>query len=396
VNWTKTLLICVAILLLAALTVGAIFLTEPVAQRTSASRQTAMLVDVAPVERGTFRPTIVAMGSVRAEQEIVLSPRVSGEIVAIAESFTPGGFVAAGEVLLQIDPADYEATLLQRQSELRQATAELEMELGRQDLAKRDYEQLEGTISDQYKTLVLREPQLDTARAGVEAAEAAVRQAQLDLERTRIRAPFAAHILSREANVGSQVAPGQPLGHLVGIESYWVEATVPVADLRWIDFPQDAESAGSGSAARIRNRAAWPEDTFRSGRVHRLIGALESPTRLARVLLTVADPLAHEPGSAGLPPLMVGSFVEARIEGRPIENVIRMDRDYLRQNDTVWVNADGVLGIRDVDVVFRDKEYAYIGAGLSADARVVTTNLANVVEGASLRLAGLRLEGAAE
>jgi RND family efflux transporter MFP subunit len=345
-----------------------------------------MLVDVTPVEHGTFRPTIVAMGSVRAEQEIVLSPRVAGQIVAIAESFTPGGFVEAGEVLLQIDPADFETTLLQRQSELRQATAELEMELGRQDLAKRDYEQLKGTISDEYKTLVLREPQLDTARAGVEAAEAAVRQAQLDLERTRIRAPFAAHILSREANVGSQVAPGQPLGQLVGVESYWVEATVPVADLRWIDFPR--ESGASGSGARIRNRAAWPEDIFRTGRVHRLIGALESPTRLARVLLTVADPLAHEPGSAGLPPLMVGTFVEARIEGKPIENVIRMDRDYLRQNDTVWVNADGVLRIRDVEVVFRDRDYAYIGDGLSAGDSVVTTNLANVVEGAGLRLAG--------
>jgi RND family efflux transporter MFP subunit len=390
VNWTKTLLICSAILVLAALMVGAIFLTEPTAQRTSASKETAMLVEVTKVERGTFRPTIVAMGSVRAEQEIVLSPRVSGQIVAIAESFTPGGFVEEGEVLLQIDPADFEATLLQRQSELRQATAELEMELGRQDLAKRDYEQLEGTISDQYKTLVLREPQLDTARAGVEAAEAAVRQAQLALERTRIRAPFAAHILSREANVGSQVAPGQPLGHLVGVASYWVEATVPVADLRWIAFPRDTGSAspGSGSGARIRNRTAWPEDTFRTGQVHRLIGALENPTRLARVLLTVTDPLAHEPGSAGLPPLMVGSFVEARIEGRPIADVIRMDRDYLRQNDSVWVNEDGVLRIRHPEIVFRDADYAYIRAGLSAEDRVVTTNLANVLDGARLRLEG--------
>ena len=382
----KTLLICMAILLLAAVVVGAIFLTEPAAQRTSATRETAMLVEVTQVERGTFRPTIVAMGSVRAEQEIVLSPRVSGQIVAIAESFTPGGFVEEGEVLLQIDPADFEATLLQRQSELRQATAELDMELGRQDLAKRDYEQLEGTISDQYKTLVLREPQLDTARAGVEAAEAAVRQAQLDLERTRIRAPFAAHILSREANVGSQVAPGQPLGHLVGVASYWVEATVPVADLRWIDFPEGTGSPGA--AARVRNRVAWPEDTFRAARVHRLIGALENPTRLARVLLTVADPLAHEPGSAGQPPLMVGSFVEARIEGKPIADVIRMNRDYLRQNDSVWVNEDGVLKIRAPEIVFRDADYAYIRAGLSEGDRVVTTNLATVLDGAPLRLEG--------
>jgi RND family efflux transporter MFP subunit len=288
--------------------------------------------------------------------------------------------------MLQIDPADYEAALLQRRSELLQASADLELELGRQDLAKKDYEQLEGTISSEYKTLVLREPQLNTARARVEAAQAAVRRAELDLERTRIHAPFAAHILSREANVGSQVRPGDPLGQLVGVESYWVEATVPVSDLRWIDFPQGSEIAGSDG--RVRNRSGWPEGTFRSARVHSLIGALEAQTRLARVLLTVADPLAHEPESAGLPPLMVGSFVEARIEGRPIENVIRMDRDYLRQNDTVWVNEDGQLRIREVEIAFRDQDYAYITAGLGENDLVVTTSLSTVVEGAGLRLEG--------
>jgi len=386
VNWKTTLLICFAILLLAGVSVTGIFLTEPAAQRSSASKETAMLVEVAGVEKGTFRPTIVAMGTVRPEQEIVLSPRVGGEIVSIGESFTPGGFVEKGEVLLQIDPADYEATLLQRQSELRQAKAELQMELGRQELARRDYEEIADEISSDYANLVLREPQLDTARAMVESAEAAVRRAELDLERTRIRAPFDAHILSRDADVGSQVAPGQSLGHLVGIETYWVEATVPVADLRWIDFPEDTEAAGS--VARIRHRVAWPDGTFRNGVVHRLIGALENQTRLARVLLTVSDPLAHQPESYGLPPLMVGSFVEIRIEGKPIENAIRMDRAYLRQNDTVWLQDNGQLRIQAVEIVFRDEDYAYISDGLNENDRVVTTNLSTVVDGAKLRLEG--------
>jgi len=392
-NWKTTLFICIAILLAAAAAITVIFSTEPVAERSSARKQTAMLVEVATVEQGTFRPTIVAMGTVRPEQEILLSPRVGGEILALGESFTPGGFVEQGELLLQIDPADYEAALLQRRSELRQASADLELELGRQELAKKDYEDLRGTISSEYETLVLREPQLNTARARVEAAQAAaqaaVRRAELDLERTRIRAPFAAHILSREANVGSQVAPGESLGRLVGIESYWVEATVPVSQLRWIDFPSD-EGAG-GSAARVRSRTAWPEGVFREARVHQLIGALEEQTRLARVLLTVADPLAHEPRSAGQPPLMVGSYVEVQIEGRPIENVIRMNRELLRQNDTVWVNEGDVLRIRTVEVEFLDEQYAYIRAGLDATDHIVTTNLSSVFDGAALRL-----EGAAE
>ena len=385
-NRKTTVFICALILLLSAGVIALIFTTEPTAQRSSATKRTAMLVDVTGVSRGTFRPDIVAMGTVRPEQEIELSPRISGEIISLSESFTPGGFVEEGEILLQIDPADYEVNLLQRQSELRQATADLELELGRQDLAKNDYQELEGTISSEYKTLVLREPQLNTARARVEAAQAAVRQAEIDLGRTRIRAPFSAHIINREANIGSQVSPGETLGRLVGVESYWVEANVPVSDLRWIEFPQAGEQPESN--VRVRNRAAWPEDTFRAGKVHRLIGALESQTRLARVLLTVADPLAHEPESAGLQPLMVGSFVEARIEGKPIEDVIQMKRDFLRQNDTVWLKEDGVLKIRKVKIVFRDQGYVYIRTGLSENDQVVTTNLATVLDGSPLRLEG--------
>jgi len=385
VNWKTTVVICTVILLLAASVITVIHLTEPKAQRTSASKRTAMLVEVTHGERGTFQPEIQAMGTVRPDKEIILSPRVAGEIVSISQSFTPGGFVDEGEVLLQIDPADYEVVLLQRKSELLQASADLELELGRQDLAQKDYKDLEGTISSEYKSLVLRAPQLNTARSRVEAAEAAVRRAELDLERTRIRAPFAAHIINREANVGSQVSPGESLGKLVGIKHYWVEAAVPVSNLRWIDFSEERESSGPG--VHIRNRAAWPEGTFREGSVHRLIGELEEQTRLARVLITVADPLSHEPESADLPPLMVGSFVEARIAGIPIRDVIRIDREYVRQDDTIWIDENGVLRIRDLEIVFRDDEFAYVRSGLSTEDQVVTTNLATVFDGAALRLA---------
>jgi RND family efflux transporter MFP subunit len=385
VNWKTTIAICTMILLLAASVITVIHLTEPKAQRTSASKRTAMLVEVTRGERGTFQPEILVMGTVRPEKEIVLSPRVGGEIVSISESFTPGGFVEEGEVLLQIDPADYEVILLQRESELLQASADLELELGRQDLAQKDYKKLEGTISTEYKSLVLRRPQLNIARARVESAEAAVRRARLDLERTRVRAPFAAHIINREANVGSQVSAGEPLGELVGVRHYWVEAAVPVSNLRWIDFSGDRVPAGA--AVQVRNRVAWPEDTFREGSVHRLIGELEDQTRLARVLLTVADPLSHEPESAGLPPLMIGSFVEARIAGIPIEDVIRIDRDYVRKDDTIWIDDAGVLRIRDLDIVFRDDKFAYVRSGLSSEDQVITTNLATVFDGAALRLA---------
>lgn len=384
-NWKTTVIICAIILLLAVSMMTVIHLTEPKAQRTSASKRTAMLIEVAQGERGTFQPEIVVMGTVRPENEIILSPRVGGEIVSVSPSFTPGGFVEEGQVLLQIDPSDYEVVLLQTKSELLQASADLELELGRQNLALKDYEELKGTISSEYKSLVLRAPQLNTAQSRVEAAEAAVRRAELDLERTRIHAPFAAHIINREANVGSQVSAGDSLGKLVGIKHYWVEAAVPVSNLRWIDFSEERGSTGSN--VRIRNRTAWPEGSFREAGVHRLIGELEAQTRLARVLLTVADPLSHEPESAGLPPLMIGSFVEARIAGRPIRDVIRIDLDHVRQDDTIWIDENGELKIRDLEIVFRDDKYAYVRSGLSIEDQVITTNLATVFDGAALRQA---------
>ena len=384
-NWKTTAVICTVILLLAVLVMTAIHLTEPKAQRTSASKRTAMLVEITHGERGTFEPEIVVMGTVRPENEITLSPRVSGEIVSVSPSFTPGGFVEEDEVLLQIDPSDYEVVLLQRKSELLQTKADLELELGRQDLALKDYRELEGSISSEYKSLVLRAPQLDIAKSRVDAAEAAVRRAELDLERTRIRAPFAAHIINREANVGSQVSPGESLGELVGIEHYWVEAAVPVSSLRWIDFSEEHESGGS--KVLIRNRTGWPEGIFREGNIHRLIGELQDQTRLARVLITVADPLSHEPESSDLPPLMIGSFVEARIAGKAIRDVIRVNRNYIRQNDTIWIDENGVLRIRDLEIVFRDDDYAYVRSGLGTGDAVITTNLATVFDGAALRRA---------
>lgn len=384
-NWKKTLILCAIIILVGAGLTTIIFSTEPKATRVTATKKTAMLVEVTTVHRGTFEPHIVAMGAVLPAQDIMLSPRVGGEIVRRSPSFTPGGFVNKGETLLQIDPADYRNIVQQRESDLRQATTELNLEQGRQTVAEKDYQLVADDVSIDNKDLVLRKPQLAAAQARVDAAQAAVDQAKLDLQRTTISAPFDAHIITRNANIGSQVSPGETLGRLVGLDTYWVETTVPVATLRWLEFPENADEMGA--EVQVRNRVAWAEDEYRTGYLHRLIAALDDDTRMARVLVDVPDPLAREPENEGAPVLMIGSFVETRIQARPIENVVRLSRDYVRQNDTVWVMKDSKLEIRDLDIIFRDAEYAYVSSGLNDNEKVVTSNLSTVVNGAELRVA---------
>ncbi|MCO6486815.1 MAG: efflux RND transporter periplasmic adaptor subunit [Phaeodactylibacter sp.] len=383
-NWKKTLFISIAILLAGGAVTAFIFLTEPTAERGGATRETAMLVEVVPAKRGTFRPTIVATGTVRPAEDVLLSPRVGGQVIRRSPAFVPGGFVRKGQTLLQIDPADYRNTLQLRESGLRQAEANLEIERGRQEVARKDYQLVGETLSQENKALVLRQPQFSAAQAQVEAAQAAARQAELELERTAIKAPFDAHVLSRNANVGSQVAPGDNLGRLVGVDQYWVEATVPLAQLRRLSFPGPGRNRGS--EVKIRSRTAWPEGIYRTGYLYKLIGALEGQTRLARVLATVPDPLAYQNDS--LPPLMIGAFVETRIRANELSGVIRLNRDHLRENETVWVMEEGKLRIREVDIAFRDAQYAYISSGLNEGDQVVTTNLSTVADGAPLRAAG--------
>lgn len=381
-RWLRILgsmIACTGILGGAAAAIYYINTTEPVATQVKSVRKSAALVETTTAERGDYSPQIEVLGTVQAASEVLLSPRVSGQVSSLSQKFVPGGTVNAGDVLVQIDPTDFKNTLSIRKSELEQVEASLQIEEGRQLLAQQELELLQDTIKDLNRSLVLREPQIASIRAEVNAAKAEVQRAQIDLERTEVKAPFDAQILNRSVNVGSQVSPGDELARLVGLDEYWVMASVPLRSLRWVEFP---EIDGQGSEVILRDSDTWLPGTERTAVVSRLIGTLDDQTRLARVLITVADPLGRE---SDVPPLVLDTLIETQIVGRPLEDVVRIEREYVRDKDTVWLMKDSKLEIRSVEIVFRDAQYAYISSGLENDDEVVTTNLATVASGIPLR-----------
>ncbi|SDM20794.1 efflux RND transporter periplasmic adaptor subunit [Kriegella aquimaris] len=384
--------ICLAILVGGLAITILIFSTEPEAETEGASIETAMLVEVISAEQGTYEPIIVATGTVQPVEDVTLSPLVSGQVIRRDPAFTPGGFVKKNQVLLQIDPSDYRNTLELRKSELLQSQSTLETEMGRQQIAEQDLQLIaddslfgDNPLSEGERQLVLRKPQLNAVKATIGGAKASVNQAKLNLSRTTIRAPFDAHILSQNVTEGSQVAQGDNLGRIVGTDYYWVMTTVPVSKLQWLSFPKS--DSKKGSPVRIKNSTAWSTDTYREGYLDKQIGALDNQTRLARVLVKVTDPLANEADQEGMPTLMIGTFVEVYIQANPVAEVVRLSRDYIRSNETVWVMKDGKLEIREVDIVLNDDEYAYIRKGLVAGEKVVITDLSTVSSGIGLRTA---------
>ncbi len=373
------LLLVLAIIAGSVAAVWAIYRTEPTAQQTKARRKSAALVETTELQRGTYSPQLEVLGTVRPVQDIVLSPRVRGQVIAVSPSFVPGGMVRKGDMLLNIDPADFENTVSVRQSELEQVEADWEMEVGRKNLAKQELELLGDSIGGINRSLVLREPQSASLKSRLNAAKAALERAKIDLGRTKLIAPFDAQVLRRSVNVGSQVSEGNDLGQLVGIDQYWVIATIPLRNLRWIKFPTKNQP---GSMVTLRNPDAWGPDAQRQGRVERMIGALDQQTRLARIVVTVDDPLGQK---SDAPPLILDALIEANIEGVAIENTVRLDRDLVHDGDTVWIMKDNQLEIRDTKIVFRDSKYAYVSAGLESGDQVVITTLATVADGVQLR-----------
>lgn len=259
--------------LVAAVIIGRILIaTAPKAQRQPGERQ-ARLVEVATMAPSDERVKIAAYGQVEASQRINLAAQVAGRVISLSPRFIPGQRVRAGEVLLQIDPADYQVALDNAQAALASAQAALSQERGSQAVARGDFEALKLEVDADERALMLREPQLRAAEANLRSAEAAVAQAKLNLERCSLRAPLDALVLSRTVGVGAQVSgANMALAELAAASPFWVMLLVPVDELRWVELP-DAQGA-PGSSVELRD-VSQPKASPWRGQVIQLLDAVE-------------------------------------------------------------------------------------------------------------------------
>lgn len=345
----------------------------------------ATLVEVIEVDRGDEHVSVHASGEVVAAVSISLQARVQGEVVELHPSFEPGGVVDQGVVLVRLDDDEYQLAVRQARANRDSAQAGRRIESGNQAIARNEYELYGGgDIDEESRDLVLRQPQVDAAEASYEAADAQLDLARLNLRRTRIEAPFDASIESRNVNIGSRVAPGAELARLVGTDTFWVEAAIPLDELDWIQVAGD--SGQPGSPVRVSQPSVWGPDRWREGHVVRLLPSLEQGGRLARLLVAIDDPLCRRPENAGKPQLFLGGWVELSIQGTLLRDVVALDRDLVRDGRDVWVlDAEERLAVRPLEFAFRGRDEVLVSSGLEAGDRVVTTTIAAPVAGMQLR-----------
>jgi RND family efflux transporter MFP subunit len=381
-SWRHRLVIPVGVIFVALMLALILIKTAPSPEKKPREQQ-ARLVEVVPAERGAWPALIPAWGEVMPARAVALQPRVSGTVIEIDDALNPGVHVQEGDLLLRIDPADYALAVSRAKAALAQAKAALAREEGNQRVAKREFELVGAEVSDEEKALMLRRPQLESARADVDSAQANLDEARLNLQRTRLKAPFDALVLESLTETGAQISSNTTVARLVGTEEYWLELSVPVSMVRWIKVPgQDDEP----SEVRLYHDGVWG-DAFRTGEVLRLRGDLAETGRMARLLVRAPDPLALSSDKQDKPPLLLGSFLRGEIIGREVEDVIRLERAWLRDNDRVWImDADDKMAIRDVAVIFRGESHVYVRGDIGDGDRIVVSEMSVPADGMPLRV----------
>ncbi len=339
-------------------------------------QRSAYSVETLTLKAGIQPVKLQVTGTVSPARQITLRARVSGEIIEVAPEFIEGGSFAKGELILKIDPIDYQLALEQKKAALAEAEFQLQLEEGQRDIAAREWELLgSDTDTDEFdRALALRIPHLKYRTAKLEAAKAELKKAQLDLTRSEIRAPFNAVVIERKTDLGMQINLQDTLAILSGSDEFYVRASIPVDRLKWIECdPQN------GSLVTLTRSTG----EIRQGRAIRLERTLEERGRMARVLVAVK---AHP---ANKQPLLLNEYVRMEIEGSAIENAYHIPRRALHDDRFVWLaKKDRTLEIREVEVRWRDTTDVIISSGLNDGERLILTNLSMPINGMQLQFVG--------
>jgi RND family efflux transporter MFP subunit len=382
---TRTSKILMPIVVLAAGLLGAWLMTanrkEPERHRPEPPVPLVRVSEVAIVD---VTLTVASQGTVRPRTESTLSAEVSGLVVEVSPTFVDGGFFEEGDLLLQIDPQDYRQARVEAESRLAAAELRLAQEAAAGELARAEWAELgEGEAT----ALTLHEPQLAEAAAAVAAARESIAQAQRNLERTEVRAPYAGRLRLKQVDLGQLVNRGAPLASIYAVDAAEVRLPLPDDQLAFIDLPlsyrNEADDA-TGPEVILQAEFAGRSHEW-TGRIVRTEGEIDPRSRMIHAVARVDDPYSRSEDPQR-PPLASGLWVTATISGRFVQGVSVLSRAALRDGDQVLVlNGDNRVRFRDVEVLRKTANDVVIRSGLEAGERVVLSQLATVTDGMKVR-----------
>ncbi|EWH09774.1 Efflux transporter RND family, MFP subunit [Catenovulum agarivorans DS-2] len=327
-----------------------------------------------PSKQQNLQLKAYSQGEVTAVNEIDLKPQVSGNLVYVADNFVSGGIIRQGQLLLEIDPTDYELAVTQKQAKVIQARQQLEHAQAEADAAAIELASLGRT---QVSDLALRKPQLEQARASLAAAKAELEKAELDLARTKIYAPFNGRVAKESVSRFQYVNKGSNVARLFSTDLAEIRLPVNLDDLQQIRLPSAYFSNYTDSQYTVELFDGMEPSANRwQGKIVRTEANIDAKTRSVYLVAQVKDPYKSE-----FTPLLNGSFVHAEIAGAWVDGVSLLPKNSLRNNGQLWVvDKNNQLLIVDAKVLQRTQDHIVV-ADLPNKTKVITSSLAMATAG---------------
>ncbi|WFB34782.1 biotin/lipoyl-binding protein [Kiritimatiellota bacterium B12222] len=418
------------VMILAVFIAGVLWRLKPETE-TKAPQEAVLAVELLTAEATDLTVAIETQGIVMPLRKVLISPQVGGRVVEMPQELKAGDLVQKDQVLLKIDPIDYQTALAEATATLSRIEANLEMiriteasdrqlltfsERSR-DLAQKDFERVKKLSEEgqavsvsvvesteraytQAQSQVLQLQQsLDQIPSRIKemeselaAAKARHEQSKLQLARTELRAPFPARVMSSTVEVDEVLQPGSKVFELADDSILEIAVPVTASDLRdWIPFdPSSASDQGwFPPLQKVPVSIRWSEsrgDNEWQGQLDRLM-RFDATTRTAMLAVRISGEQLKT-RDTGLP-LTEGMFCQVSIPGNTLKNVIKLPRSAVTFDNFCYLNVDGRLKTVAVVIARAQGEYVYISEGIKPGDQVITTRLVSPLEGVKLVEAGV-------
>ena len=374
---TGTLVAVTALAVATAIT-ATLLLTRPQLD-PSEPEPVAPAVRVMHVNPGSERMVVHAQGTVTPRTEADLVPEVSGNVLWISSNLVAGGYFEEDEPLLRIDDRDYLYALERATAAVDRATAE--NEFATFELQRLREMEARNLISPSDVETGMRSARV--TEAALVDARAAFNQAELDLSRTEVLAPFTGLVRSKQVDPGQFVSRGTAIARLYAVD--YVEVRLPIADqqLAFLDIPpMQWGELDESSAPDVLLSADFAGQHYKwRGTIVRTEAEIDTRSRMVNAVARVqtTDDASNNPEYVPPP---VGLFVEAEIQGRSADNVVVVPRSVIRSgNQVLIVDEDDRLRFRTVNIARIYGDDAYIDGGLEKGERLCLSVLQAVIDG---------------
>ena len=365
------------ILALAFVAAAGIIMTRPMPEPVAIAPNVVAIRGI-QMEAENIPLTIYAQGVVEPLTASELITQVNGRVAWVSPNFNAGGYFKQGEPLVKLESDDYEARVGLAEAREVRALAEFEH-------ATFELKRMRALVKDQLVSQAMLENAVRQTRlteAALKEAQINLDQAERDLDRTELRAPFDAIVRSKAVDLGEFVSMGKPLAQLFAADGFEVRLPVLDTQLAYLNLPSSIEATAPLNSANLPSvrlsaqyagaAASWDAQLVRS----------ESEIDRRSRMVTLVARVSGTRNALSANPLPVGAFVNAEIEGITLENAFQLPRSALRQdNQVLVVDEESRLRFREVSIARYEQDRILIQSGLKEGDIVNISPIQAVVDG---------------